>query len=66
MRWSTNKNRWESDVYRCTECDKAFTAHGTYMKHNYDHRRSKKTFPKGMQKASQILLLGFMANKVLA
>lgn len=66
MRWSDKDNRWKHDVYKCSECDKEFNAHGAYMQHvNYDHRKSKKNFPQGMQTASQLLLIGFLAKKML-
>lgn len=54
-------------MYKCGECDREFRAHGAYMQHvNYDHRKSKKSFPQGMQTASQLLLLGFLAKNMLA
>jgi len=61
MRWSKTDNRWDHDTYKC--CDREFRAHGAYMQHvNYDHgKSSKKNFPRGMQTASQLLLLGFLA-----
>ena len=69
MRWSGKNNRWNYHIYKCNECDKEFNAHGAYMQHvNYDHRKnkkSKKSFPQAMQTASHLLLVGFLAKKML-
>lgn len=53
MKWSK-----KSANYVCKECGKQFTIHSNYIKHvSYGHRKNK-NFPQGMQKASQLLLLG--------
>lgn len=65
MKWSSKNNRWASDVYTCKECAREFGAHSEYIRHeNYYHRKNKKSFPKGMQTASQLLLLGFLTKKI--
>ncbi len=66
MRWSDKDNRWASrEKWTCDTCAKDFYNQNSYTRHiNYDY--NKKSFPRGMQTASQILILGLLAKQILS